>query len=402
MPKPNRLISVFLVLLLLAIALARAGAAQAVLTPTPAPQASRAPEAQAFYNSVLAARDAAKLHTYLNCLSPERLQELWQMLDTASQTRLQRAMEALGVQPPQTTATGESSLPQGEVMLTQQTDYDSRTDTYTVTLEGWSTGCAAGQQLDESAVLRATLSDEFSLKDAQVRVWRVEKTASGWAQTKCSDPGLSARLDPKTRALAVTGFDYTDRYVCEQPRKEGTGTTRGSKLVVQLTGLAPDDEATFGGQGIPVCQNAGVYPDADSAQPCAVAEEATVDLPIRYQYQPADQTVLSGQAVNFGYMIRPTNSLTVWPDGQNNAWVDLEYAVEQEGQILCRYRVPHGTDISQGQWAPAAPQQMVDRDTCYTVVVTVSAAYPGAKTGPGRGTASHCQSYPARVLLQNP
>lgn len=398
MPKPNRLISVFLVLLLFAIALARAGAAAPA--PTPVPQASAAPEAQAFYNSVLAARDAATLNAYLNCLSSERLQQLWQMLDSASQARLQRAMEALGVQPPRTTATEESGLPKGEVMLEEQAEYDFQTDTYTVTLEAWSTGSDAGQAPDQNAVLRASIADEFCLTDAQVRVWRVEKTASGWAQTKCSDPQLSAQLNPETRVLTVTGFDYTGRYVCERPRKEGTETTRGSKLVVQLAGLSADYGATFGGQSVPVCRSAGVYPDADGAQPCAVAENAVVDLPIRYHYQSADQTVLSGQAVNFGYMIRPTDPLAVWPDGSNNAWVDLEYAVEQQGQVLCRYRVPHGSTMSQGQWAPAAPQQTLSQDTDYTVVITVSSASPGAGIGPERGTASHCQSCPARAFFQ--
>lgn len=400
MPKPNRLLSVLLILLLALIALVRAGAAEPALSPTPVPQASAAPETEAFYNSVLAARDAATLRAYLNCLSQEHLQELWQTLDPTRQARLQRAMEELGVEPPLSDSTTQADLPKGEMVLEPQAGYDLQTDTYTVTFEAWSTGSAAdGQAPDEKAVLRACFSDEFSLQEAQVRLWRVEKTAAGWAQTKCGDPQLQATLDPALKTLTVTGFDYTANYVCERPRKEGTETTLGSKLVVQVVGLKADDQATFGGQGIPLCRTAEIYTDQTAQEPCAVAKDALVDLPIRYLYMPADQTVLSGQAVNFGYMIRPTDAQTIWPDGSNNAWVDLEYAVELEGETLCRYVVPHGTAMSQGRWDPAAPVQTLTRDTDYTVVLTMTAACPGAGVGPARETACRRQATVVRAMV---
>ena len=66
--------------------------------------------------------------------------------------------------------------------------------------------------------------------------------------------------------------------------------------------MRPAYARSYGGQGVPV-GGGGLY-DAEGTQGAAFLPTA-VDFPLRCACTPADQRLDAGEAVNFGYMLRP-------------------------------------------------------------------------------------------------
>ena len=92
---------------------------------TVAAESDLPPEAESFYQSILAARDQQTLQAYLSCFSRERQLELWSMLDTTRQRRLTQAMALLGQSPPTAAPTPDARTPSWE--LTGETAWDAET-----------------------------------------------------------------------------------------------------------------------------------------------------------------------------------------------------------------------------------------------------------------------------------
>lgn len=387
--------------LLLTLCLAAAplpAAAQETLTP--APQASPAQEAESFYQSVLGARDAATLQAYLDCFSDERQQALWALLTPAQQQTLQRYQAELQ-QPSPTATQAPAPTPQptkfvGRAVLNQHAAYDAATATYTLTTEAWLDGPADPM---DAAVLCLRLAAPFALgPDAAVQVWGQDKTADDWAAAKLPLPAV-ATSTTTDGVVTLTGFDYAAHYVATAPRLDDEGRmTFGRRLVLQLTGLTVRAAESYGGQALPVCAG-GLY-TADDA-PCAAITPATADVAIAIAYAPQDQVLAADQGVNFGYMLNPPGGSGL-PDGQNNAWVDLCYTIQDAaGDTVAAYTLPHGAAMAHGSWSAPLPDPLPRpaSDTFYTVTVTASAAAPPAlKEGARPAGADAWQgSYKAQV-----
>ena len=174
-------------------------------------------------------------------------------------------------------------------------------------------------------------------------------------------PKVAAALD--NGVLTVSGFDFTT----------------GKKLVVQLAGLQPARGSSFGGQGIPVGEG-GVLQTVHETDYMVRYPAVGMDLPLNAPCFPVDQTIQDGQAVNFGYMLRPPHGdSSALPDGTNNAWCNAAYTVtDANGQVMGCFRVGAGQPVGAGRWDAPLPQICPQSDTQYTVTLTLTAVQDAA------------------------
>ena len=207
-------------------------------------------------------------------------------------------------------------------------------------------------------------------------------TPQGWSQTMQNCPKVAAALD--NGVLTVSGFDFTT----------------GKKLVVQLAGLQPARGSSFGGQGIPVGEG-GVLQTVHETDYMVRYPAVGMDLPLNAPCFPVDQTIQDGQAVNFGYMLRPPHGdSSALPDGTNNAWCNAAYTVtDANGQVMGCFRVGAGQPVGAGRWDAPLPQICPQSDTQYTVTLTLTAVQDAAGSGPS-GTAQAACSSTAQVFVQ--
>ena len=126
-----------------------------------------------------------------------------------------------------------------------------------------------------------------------------------------------------------------------------------------------------------------------------------MDLPLNAPCFPVDQTIQDGQAVNFGYMLRPPHGdSSALPDGTNNAWCNAAYTVtDANGRVMGCFRVGAGQPVSAGRWDAPLPQICPQSDTQYTVTLTLTAVQDAAGSGPS-GTAQAACSSTAQVFVQ--
>lgn len=341
---------------------------------TVAAESDLPPEAESFYQSILAAMDQQTLQAYLGCFSRERQLELWSMLDTTRQRRLTQAMALLGQSPPTAAPTPDARTPSWE--LTGETAWDAETGCYTLRLEAWATVA------QPPAALKYCLDPAMDASLATVRVWAVDKTHGGWSQVKRELPDVRVSLEEGL--LTVEDFDFSAGRMDGAPRLDAQGRTEyGCKLVVQMAGLRAA-QSTFGGQGIPV-GSGGVVGTADDTW-YASFPEARVDLPLHCRYQPTDQQIAQGDPVNFGYMINPPRGgVGELPDGTNNAWCAVRYTVrDPDGQVMGIFSVPAGQPMGAGQWTTPLPARLPTPESSlqYAVTTELCAVREASGVGP--------------------
>ena len=274
------------------------------------------------------------------------------------------------------TAPASPKAPWPAVLTLQARAEPAGDGSFTLTLEAWQDGAGPGP--DSAARLCYTLSTALQA-DLQTapHVYLLEKTRTGWGSVKLALPEDAVHYDPETGTLAVTGFDYAAHPVTEKPALDETGhTTYGRKLVVRLDGVRPAYARSYGGQGVPV-GGGGLY-DAEGTQGAAFLPTA-VDLPLRCACNPADQRLAAGEAVNFGYMLRPPGAAGL-PDGINNAQCRVRYTVADAAGVIAAYTVEAGEPMGAGRWTTPPPvQRLAAGETrTYTVTLTLEAARTAA------------------------
>ena len=343
--------------------------------PAKAAESGMAAEAESFYRSVLAAKDRETLQTYLECFSDQRRVQLRAELPAALRQELDTVLQRMELPP---LAPAEENTQQAETgwQLDASTIWDDTAGSYTLRLE---TSSEAG---GTDAVIRYTLVPELDAGSARLQYWAVDRTPQGWSQTMQNCPKVAAALD--NGVLTASGFDFTT----------------GKKLVVQLAGLRPARGSSFGGQGVPAGEG-GVLQTVHETDYTVCYPAVGVDLPLNAPCFPADQTIQAGQAVNFGYMLRPPHGdSSALPDGTNNAWCDAAYTVtDADGQVIGCFRVGAGQPVGTGQWDAPLPQICPGQNTQYTVTLTLTAVQDAAGSGPS-GTAQAACSSTAQVFVQ--
>ena len=270
------------------------------------------------------------------------------------------------------TAPASPKAPWPAVLTLQARAEPAGDGSFTLTLEAWQDGAGPGP--DSAARLCYTLSTALQA-DPQTapHVYLLEKTRTGWGSVKLSLPEDAVHYDPEAGALAVTGFDYAAHPVPKNPRwmKPATRPT-GASLLSGWTAYARLTPAVTAARA---CRWAGAG--------CMTPKEHRVQpfCPRRLIFRcaaPATRPTSgwdAGEAVNFGYMLRPPGAAGL-PDGINNAQCRVRYTVADAAGVIAAYTVEAGEPMGAGRWTTPPPVQSLaaGETRTYTVTLTLEAA----------------------------
>ena len=184
------------------------------------------------------------------------------------------------------------------------------------------------------------------------------------------DPSVTAAIDPATRAVNVTGFDFNQNYVSTNAKADGTF---GKKLIIEFDVSV---EAGFlGGNQVPTNDGeSGIYAEGNMIKAFDVP---TQDVEVKSIKPTADdKTIYLGDSANLQELVHQNATL----DGTNNAFVNVTYTVKDEkGRPVGTYTVP--AENSSGIWEWSDPENdgtvAPEQTTTYTVTCTVSPTQSG-------------------------
>lgn len=185
-----------------------------------------------------------------------------------------------------------------------------------------------------------------------------------------ADHSVTAAIDPATRAVNVTGFDFNQNYVSTNAKADGTF---GKKLIIEFDVSV---EAGFlGGNQVPTNDGeSGIYAEGNMIKAFDVP---TQDVEVKSIKPTADdKTIYLGDSANLQELVHQYATL----DGTNNAFVNVTYTVKDEkGRPVGTYTVP--AENSSGIWAWSDPENdgtvAPEQTTTYTVTCTVSPTQSG-------------------------
>lgn len=187
-----------------------------------------------------------------------------------------------------------------------------------------------------------------------------------------ADYSVKAVIDPKTRAVNVTGFDFNQNYVTTNAKADGT---HGKKLIIEFDVSVRD--GFLGGNQVPTNDGqSGIYAKGTMIKPFKVP---TQDVEVKSITPTADpETIYLGDSANLQELVHQNATF----DGKNNAFVDVTYTVEDEkGTAIGTYKVPAGNSSGTWVWSDAASGGTVapEQTTTYKVTCTVSPTQVGTQ-----------------------
>ena len=213
-----------------------------------------------------------------------------------------------------------------------------------------STNVSANAKLTKTAVMSDTLSGYFNLPaNADISSIKVYTSAASYdsngaltwgTETEYNDAQVTISADKKT--ISVTNFDYTANCVTEKAKAK-EGNDFGKKLVIYIPIEKDATKAQFGGY-LPTNDDATLNdPKGDKGYKADGAhKDCTVVAP-----KLAGKTIEinAGESATTTELFKNiTPNGTEWPDGNNNAGVDLKYTIKDEqGNTIATAEVPAGT-----------------------------------------------------------
>ena len=213
-----------------------------------------------------------------------------------------------------------------------------------------ATSVSASAKLTQTAVLTDTISQYFKLpegaKKDSIEVYTSAAKFKDGAFTWDTEEKLTnANVKIDGQKVEVTGFDYTANCVTKTA-KNNEGTDFGKKLVIYIPIEKDASKAQFGGY-LPTNADATLNdPNGDNGDKGYKADGAHKDCAV-VAPRLAGKTI----EINAGESATTTDLFknitpngTEWPDGNNNAGVDLEYTIKDEQEnVIATAKVPAGT-----------------------------------------------------------
>ena len=203
-----------------------------------------------------------------------------------------------------------------------------------------------------------------------IRLSTATYNGSEFGTPDTADSSVKAVIDPATRAVNVTGFDFNQNYVTTNAKEDGT---YGKKLIIEFDVSV---EAGFlGGNQVPTNDGkSGIYAKGTMIKAFDVP---TQDVEVKSITPTADpETIYLGDSANLQELVHQNATF----DGKNNAFVDVTYTVEDEnGGTVGTYTVPAGNSSGTWVWSEAASGGTVapEQTTTYKVTCTVSPTQSG-------------------------
>lgn len=231
---------------------------------------------------------------------------------------------------------------------------------------------SANIDLGSETVIKDIVTPYFTVpQDAgAIRLSTATYNGSAFGAPDAADSSVKAVIDPATRAVNVTGFDFNQNYVTTNAKADGT---YGKKLIIEFDVSV---EAGFlGGNQVPTNDGlSGIYAKGTMIKAFDVP---TQDVEVKSITPTADdKSIYLGDSANLQELVHQNATF----DGTNNAFVDVTYTVKDEnGGTVGTYTVPAGSSSGTWAWNDAASGGTVapEQTTTYTVTCTVSPTQSG-------------------------
>lgn len=245
-------------------------------------------------------------------------------------------------------------------------------------------------ELDASTIVRDVVAPHFQVPDSvsaitlQLADCTGFDTGSGkytFGPPYAAPSAVTASIDPVTKTVSVTGFDYNANFVAKEP-KGGTTNDYGRKLIISFP-VTPDP-TFFGGNGVETNVNtSGVYKPGVST-PVGTFPVPDVDVPLKYEVMENQvQKEYLGNPVDIAAAIQfVTDGLVSYqPDGFNNDHVRITYEIYDGAVLLGTFVINAGEAATSGSWSGTPVVPAADSNH-YTVKVTVEPSLAGSITDP--------------------
>ncbi len=231
---------------------------------------------------------------------------------------------------------------------------------------------SANIDLGSETVIKDIVTPYFTVPQnaGAIRLSTAAYNGSAFGAPVAADPSVTAAIDPATRAVNVTGFDFNQNYVSTNAKADGTF---GKKLIIEFDVSV---EAGFlGGNQVPTNDGqSGIYAKGIMLKAFDVP---TQDVEVKSITPTADdKTIYLGDSANLQELVHQNATF----DGTNNAFVNVTYTVKDEnGGTVGTYTVPAGSSSGIWEWSDAASGGTVapEQTTTYTVTCTVSPTQSG-------------------------
>ena len=225
---------------------------------------------------------------------------------------------------------------------------------------------SANIDLGSETVIKDIVTPYFTVPQnaGAIRLSTAAYNGSAFGAPVAADPSVTAAIDPATRAVNVTGFDFNQNYVSTNAKADGTF---GKKLIIEFDVSV---EAGFlGGNQVPTNDGqSGIYAKGTMIKAFDVP---TQDVEVKSITPTADdKTIYLGDSANLQELVHQNATF----DGTNNAFVDVTYTVKDEnGGTVGTYTVPAGSSSGTWAWSDAASGGTIapEQTTTYTVTCTV-------------------------------
>lgn len=231
---------------------------------------------------------------------------------------------------------------------------------------------SANIDLGSETVIKDIVTPYFTVPQntGAIRLSTAAYNGSAFGAPVAADPSVTAAIDPATRAVNVTGFDFNQNYVSTNAKADGTF---GKKLIIEFD--ASVEAGFLGGNQVPTNDGqSGIYAKGTMIKAFDVP---TQDVEVK-SITPAadDKTIYLGDSANLQELVHQNATF----DGTNNAFVNVTYTVKDEnGGTVGTYTVPAGSSSGIWEWSDAASGGTVapEQTTTYTVTCTVSPTQSG-------------------------
>lgn len=228
---------------------------------------------------------------------------------------------------------------------------------------------SANIDLGSETVIKDIVTPYFTVPQntGAIRLSTAAYNGNAFGAPVAANPSVTAAIDPATRAVNVTGFDFNQNYVSTNAKADGTF---GKKLIIEFD--ASVEAGFLGGNQVPTNDGqSGIYAKGTMIKAFDVP---TQDVEVKSITPTADdKAIYLGDSANLQELVHQNATF----DGTNNAFVNVTYTVKDEnGGTVGTYTVPAGS--SSGTWVwPNGSEVQPDKTTTYTVTCTVSPTQEG-------------------------
>lgn len=231
---------------------------------------------------------------------------------------------------------------------------------------------SANIDLGSETVIKDIVTPYFTVpQDAgAIRLSTAAYNGSAFGAPVTADPSVKAVIDPATRAVNVTGFDFNQNYVTTNAKADGT---YGKKLIIEFDVSVRD--GFLGGNQVPTNDGqSGIYAKGTMIKAFDVP---TQDVEVKSITPTADdKAIYLGDSANLQELVHQNATF----NGTNNAFVNVTYTVKDEnGTVVGTYTVPAGSSSGTWVWSDPASNGTVapEQTTTYKVTCTVSPTQTG-------------------------